>query len=332
MKKIKGILGLGLVLALIVSMVPTESAKAAKTYVINEITDSIGDGSDEVGSLTPVFGGEIYRVTVSTDKPQKGSVITATRPQRPEEAEYMEFYVVEIKDEDIVHKTSLSEYDGTLSKELNTVSVTLETDCDFVYFDWGYGGEGWTAPQMGYGPGWFDDGNIYIGFEFDWDYCLTPNDGSADSAAVSLAEGPEGTVYRLGNPTNGDHIYTVNKDEAKALVESGWNQETSPGISSGTDGVAIYRLTNNANGEHLFTADKNEKNFLSKNGWTVDNDGNPAFYGSESGKAVYRLFNPNAQSALDSHHFTLDKNEIKVLTTQFGWVIDNDGKAVYYLN
>lgn len=144
--------------------------------------------------------------------------------------------------------------------------------------------------------------------------------------------GPAGTIYRLFDPANGDHIYTVNLEERNSLLNAGWQLETSPGMSAASGGVPIYRLINNANREHLFTANEHEKNTLANNGWSVENGGKPVFYGSKTGKPVYRLFNPNAASAINSHHYTLGQNEIKQLTTQKGWTIDNYGKPVFYLN
>lgn len=174
-------------------------------------------------------------------------------------------------------------------------------------------------------------------FLFDYQYADHVLSFTEDVSVIAPSRAPfevalEGTVYRLYNPADGDHIYTVNADEAKGLYDAGWDLETSPGMTSGKDGVPIYRLTNDASREHMFTADKREKNKLSKNGWTVDNGGEPVFYGAESGRAMYRLFNPNATSAVQSHHFTLDKNEIKTLTKNHGWLKDNDGQPVFYLN
>lgn len=156
---------------------------------------------------------------------------------------------------------------------------------------------------------------------------------------VSMASGmsskadfnPYLEIYRLFNPANGDHIYTCAEYEAQDLIAEGWESENSPGWSTDPDGVEIFMLTNESSGEHLFTADKREKNTLAKNGWRVDNDGFPVFYGvDESGKPMYRLFNPNAANAISSHHYTQDKNEIKQLKKQ-GWLEDNNGKPVFYL-
>lgn len=145
-------------------------------------------------------------------------------------------------------------------------------------------------------------------------------------------EGPAGTIYRLYNPLNGDHIYTVDVSERNDLLNRGWNLEKSPGMSAGPGNIPIYRLKNDASGEHLYTADKREKRHLEENGWSDELGGTPAFYGTQSGRAVYRLFNPRANTDVESHHYTLDKVEIKNLTTQSGWVADNDGKPAFYLN
>ena len=31
-----------------------------------------------------------------------------------------------------------------------------------------------------------------------------------------------------------------------------------------------------------------------------------------------------------SHHYTTDEAEVKLLTEQYGWVADNDGKPIFY--
>ena len=41
---------------------------------------------------------------------------------------------------------------------------------------------------------------------------------------------------------------------------------------------------------------------------------------------LYRLYN----AGLGSHLYTSDNNEIRILTTQHGWVQDNNGKPVMY--
>lgn len=157
----------------------------------------------------------------------------------------------------------------------------------------------------------------------------TPAPGPATTPAVSFKQGAEGSVYRLLNPNNNEHLYTTDVNECKTLISQGWKQEETSGISA-KSGIGVYRLYNKNSGEHLYTADTNELKVLTAQGWSQDNNGKPLFYGSTEGKTpVYRLFNAAAPQ-IASHHYTSDQNEIKVLTGQ-GWVMDNDGKPVYAL-
>lgn len=147
-----------------------------------------------------------------------------------------------------------------------------------------------------------------------------------------FTEAEPGTIYRLLNPSDGEHLYSTDVNECRTLTAAGWIQETSLGISAPEDGVGVYRLVNTATSEHLFTADKRECKALVKSGaWQYDNGGNPIFYGlKEGGTWVYRLYNSAAGNAVSSHHYSADTNEISVLLDN-GWKCDNDGMAVFRL-
>ena len=74
-------------------------------------------------------------------------------------------------------------------------------------------------------------------------------------------------IYRLYNPSNGDHLYTAEYGEADALVNDGWVYEGVPFFVTG-NGYGVYRLYNPNSGEHLYTADVNEAQQLQDQGWT----------------------------------------------------------------
>ncbi|MDR0297034.1 MAG: hypothetical protein LBI11_00020 [Streptococcaceae bacterium] len=82
----------------------------------------------------------------------------------------------------------------------------------------------------------------------------------------------------------------------------------------------IYRLYNSVNKEHLYTRDLNESQTLSKLkdwhdegvAWSAPTD--QSFVG-RSPLTVERLYYPGT----GEHLYTMDSNEIKVLTTQRGW-------------
>lgn len=87
---------------------------------------------------------------------------------------------------------------------------------------------------------------------------------------------------------------------------------------------AVYRLYNPDNGEHLYTTDANERNVLFNDyGWGYEG---VAWYSPNAGTPVYRLYN----SVLCNHLYTTDKHEIEVLTNSSDWIIDNNGKPLFY--
>ncbi len=97
-----------------------------------------------------------------------------------------------------------------------------------------------------------------------------------------------------------------------------------PGTAeAATSAVPVYRLYNKSTQEHLFTTSKNEYDTLPDYGWRQEGC---AWVAPKTGKGVYRLYNPKTSD----HHYTADANECKVLTTQYGWVYDNNQKPLFY--
>ena len=63
-------------------------------------------------------------------------------------------------------------------------------------------------------------------------------------------------IYRLYNPTDGQHYYTTSLNERTTLEGLGWNYEANEGYIYTTqtpDTTKIYTLYNNISGEHLYT-------------------------------------------------------------------------------
>ncbi len=93
----------------------------------------------------------------------------------------------------------------------------------------------------------------------------------------------------------------------------------------------MYRLYDPRSHEHLYTVDENEKNVLTgQHGWQADFNGTPAFKVAggalgegaavpENTEAIHRLFNSSAPAAA-AHLMTSDENEIRVLTSERGYV------------
>lgn len=132
----------------------------------------------------------------------------------------------------------------------------------------------------------------------------------------------QGSVSRLYNKENGDHLYTTDPNEAKALVKAGWLNEGTLGIAPA--GLCVlYRLYNESTGEHLLTADYREATKLAESGKSYSNgkktgwhsEGEPfiAYVGDRGGTDVHRLHEPNGR-----HILTTSENEVNALI-KAGW-------------
>lgn len=75
-------------------------------------------------------------------------------------------------------------------------------------------------------------------------------------------------VYRLYEPSTGQHVYTPDPAEKKSLAASGWNDEGIAWYSGGSH--PIYRIYNPKTGEHLLTADREEHDALCGSGWICE--------------------------------------------------------------
>lgn len=119
----------------------------------------------------------------------------------------------------------------------------------------------------------------------------------------------DGSVYRLYNASNGDHLYTIDHAEALECQKAGWKSEGVAWVSP-SKGNPVLRLVNPFNGVHHFTLDENEKAALLKLGWK---DEGTAFY-SGGDKVIYRMYNPNS----GAHVLTAQVLEHNGLS-QLGW-------------
>ncbi len=133
-------------------------------------------------------------------------------------------------------------------------------------------------------------------------------------------------LFRLYNPNSGEHFYTISRREGNKLIDAGWNYE-GEGWTAPTEGDPVYRLYNKNAGDHHYTTSKKERDKLISAGWTDEGIG---WYSEskETGKPLYRLYNPNATGA-GSHHYTTSTRERDKLVQQ-GW--NDEGIAWYGLN
>ena len=136
--------------------------------------------------------------------------------------------------------------------------------------------------------------------------------------------------YRLYNPNNYHHHYTIDANEYNVLETLGWIQEgTSCYFYNGyyvidaAETVPYYRLYNPNSFEHHWTTDANEYSVLGTLGWIQEGADGYVFADQVSGsEPLYRLYNPND----GLHHWTMDTNERTVL---IGYGFIDEGIACY---
>ena len=88
---------------------------------------------------------------------------------------------------------------------------------------------------------------------------------------LALAKSGAITVYRLYNPSTGDHHYTLDANEYSQLGKLGWKQEGIAWYSDESgDGSTVYRLYNPNTGDHHYTTDYNEYAQLGIIGWKAE--------------------------------------------------------------
>lgn len=131
------------------------------------------------------------------------------------------------------------------------------------------------------------------------------------------------TMFRLYNPNSGEHFYTADSNERAQLIVKGWNNENIGWYAPETSDKPVYRLYNENAGDHHYTMDAEEKDALVNLGWKYEGIG---WYSAdeETGKPLYRAYNPNAKAG--SHNYTLDKTEQDYLVS-LGW--HDEGIAWY---
>ncbi len=93
------------------------------------------------------------------------------------------------------------------------------------------------------------------------------------------------------------------------------------------DTVSIYRMYNTKTSEHLWTTSKAEYNACGKGAYRDWRQEGVAWEAPDGeGEPVYRLYN----RAMGDHYYSMNEGEIRVLTGQYGWVLDNGGKPAFW--
>lgn len=131
---------------------------------------------------------------------------------------------------------------------------------------------------------------------------VTPSPSTTPKASASPSKTPKATPSATKTPkaTPSNKPEEVNLNEGQMLV---------------------FRLYNPISHEHLYSTDAYERDTLSEGDWNYEGIGWVA--PRISSTPVYRLYN----AALGDHHYTTDRNEVQVLTRQFGW--KNEGAKWY---
>ncbi len=128
------------------------------------------------------------------------------------------------------------------------------------------------------------------------------------------------TMLRLYNPNTGEHFYTANEREKRALEKAGWTYEGKAWEAPKWSNTPVYRLYNENAGDHHYTPSKRERDNLIKQGWKDEGIG---WYSDDNKSTpLYRLYNPNATTG--SHHYTTSARERDKLVQQ-GWQDENIG-------
>lgn len=145
------------------------------------------------------------------------------------------------------------------------------------------------------------------------------NEKPFEEVLEPIENGGSGSVYRLYNPGSGDHLYTLNIDEARGCQNAGWTYEGIAWIAP-ADGDPVYRLY--INGRHVYTADVAERKALVIKGAA---DEGIAFM-SGGPDDIWRMYNPNT----GDHLLTASRDEHNSLS-KAGWYCEGQklkGKAI----
>ena len=143
-------------------------------------------------------------------------------------------------------------------------------------------------------------------------------DGSEKDSRIRQKDAD--AMYRLYNPNSGEHFYTADAEENKALVSLGWQSEGIGWYAPKQSETPVFRLYNPYAGDHHYTTSTNERDGLTASGWIYEKIG--WYSADEGGQPVYRQYNPNAVSG--THNYTVNENEDKGLAAA-GWVQEGIG-------
>lgn len=141
-----------------------------------------------------------------------------------------------------------------------------------------------------------------------------------DAPLVAQTDGTY-AMYRLYNPTSGEHFYTASEAERDAVEDAGWNYEGIGWYAPEWDGPLVYRLYSGT--DHHYTTSEAERDSLVKAGWSYEGVGWTSDETSGFSVPLYRQFNPNVDPTAPvnnsgSHNYTTSLSEHNQLVS-VGW-------------
>lgn len=138
---------------------------------------------------------------------------------------------------------------------------------------------------------------------------------SSLGACLLLSEKVEASsdMYRMYNPSNGEHFFTKDVGERDSLQRAGWKYE-GVGWTAPDFGYDVFRLYNPKAGDHHYTMNYGERLMLVRSGWKFEGVG----WYSDTNKMVpiHRAYNSNAKTG--SHNYTASISEHNFLLAN-GW-------------
>jgi hypothetical protein len=82
-------------------------------------------------------------------------------------------------------------------------------------------------------------------------------DSGWDYEQVAFLDKGERWLYRVYNPNDGNHLFTLNSHEKNELTALGWHDE-GVGWRVSLSGKPVYRIYNPGSGEHIYTLNYEE--------------------------------------------------------------------------
>ncbi|UNT96394.1 hypothetical protein [Allobaculum mucilyticum] len=172
-----------------------------------------------------------------------------------------------------------------------------------------------------------------------WTAAMTLILGSRLLSAQILAEAPDSftidtggevSLFRLYNPSSGEHFYTANEKEKDYLEKAGWTYEGIGWYAPENSSKPVYRLYNPNAGDHHYTMNTKERAHLIQAGW---HDEGFCWYSDENeGVPLYRQYNPNAEAGAHNYTTSVTERDYLVYTgwrdEEIGWYAQRPGEPV----